>query len=61
MVTQAGTTVVLAPKEAFLLARLATARATPAAVTARARLLVARDFGLSLAARGLSGRRSQAK
>jgi transposase len=50
MATQAGTTVVLAPEEAFLLARLATARSTPAAVAARARLLVARDFGLSLAA-----------
>jgi transposase len=48
--TQTRTIVILAPEDGFLLARLATARSTPAAVAVRARVLVARDFGLSLAA-----------
>lgn len=48
--TQTRTLVVLTSEEAFLLARLATARTTPAARVTRARLLVARSFGLSLAA-----------
>jgi transposase len=54
--TQTRTVVILAPEDAFLLVRLATARRTPAAVAMRARVLVARDFGLSLAACAHSAR-----
>ncbi len=48
--TQTRTLILLSSEEAFLLARLATARTTPAAKATRARLLVARSFGLSLTA-----------
>lgn len=50
MAAQAGTTVVLAPEEAFLLARLHGAGDTPARVAQRSRLLLVRDLGYSLRA-----------
>jgi transposase len=50
MAAQAGTTVVIAPEEAFLLARLHGAGNTPARVAQRSRLLLVRDLGYSLGA-----------
>lgn len=54
--TQTRTEVILAPEETFLLMRLLSARGTPWAVGVRARVLVVRAFGLSLAACARSGR-----
>lgn len=49
-VTQVRTAVVLAPEEAFLLARLHGSGHTPARVARRSRLLLLRDLGCSLGA-----------
>jgi transposase len=56
MAAQAGTTVVLAPEEAFLLARLHGSGDTPARVAQRARLLLLRDLSYSLKACAQSAR-----